>query len=239
MKKTWKRIVGVFIIVLLVMVGIRYTEGEALRTSGTRQNQSLANAPTIPGHELISSDPAKGVYVYGKIGQSKTYFSEVLVKTNQAQKTFNWKASTKNPGLWTADIEGKGLNDIVTTFVTAYGTGLYESDIHVVDMGLSKEIPIENPKTAAKRLITSRVQGQEVIFTTDGKEYRVKPSGAPGANYNNLNYGSVVIYNVKDNKIIATVTVQDSLLSFIGEFTLTYSYKDGKLVPQVTGFKAV
>lgn len=239
MKNNWKRVVGVLIIVLLVMAGIRYSEGDALRTSGAKQGQSLVNAPAIPGYELISSDPAKGVSVYGKIGESKTYFNEVLVKTNKGEKAFKWKASTKNPGLWIADIEGKGLDDIVMTFVTAYGTGLYESDIHVVDMGLAKEIPVENPKTAARRLITSRVQGQEIIFTAEGKEYRVKPSGAPGTDYNNLYYGSVVIYSLENNKIKATVTVQDSLLSFIGEFTLTYTYKDGRLVPQVTGFKAV
>lgn len=231
MKNIWKGLFGVLIIALLVMGGIRFMERGALRAS-------TKSAPEIPGYELITSKPNKGLYVYGKLGQSKSYFNEVLVKTPRGQKTFKWKASTKNPGLFSADIEGKGEDDVVLVFVTAYGTGIYESDIHVLDMGLLKEIPVENPKTAAKKLITSRVQGQEVIFTSGGREYRAKLSGSPGADYKNLLYGGVVIYNVENNKIIATVTVQDNALSFIGEFTLTYSYINGKLVPQVTGFKA-
>jgi hypothetical protein len=238
MKNIWKSLVGVLVIALLIIGGIRYTEQEALRVNGTKEDQSLQKAPQIPGYELITSKPEKGVYVYGKIGQSRTYFNEVLVKTPQGQKTFKWKASTKNPGLWVADVEGKGVDDVVMVFITAYGTGLYESEIHVLDMGLIREIPIEDPRLAAKGLITSRVQGQQIIFTAGGKEYRAGLGGASGADYKNPLYGSVVIYNLENNRIIATVTVQNNALSFIGEFTLTYSYKNGRLVPQVTGFKA-
>lgn len=211
-----------------------------LKVSKNFNVQSNLFQPELPGYQLIISNPVKGVYVYGKKLDSQPYFEQVLVKTKTAQRLFNWKASTKNPRLMFANITGGGAEYEVIIFVTGYGTGILESEIHVLDRTLTKEIPVEKPETAAQRLIKSRIEGQEIVFNAGGKDYRVSPrigAGGISQQLKNLQYGSVVNYNVVNNRIYATVSVQTSPSYVLGEFTLMYSYSGGKLVPQVVNFR--
>lgn len=243
MKPIYKSIMSITLVALIVFIGIK-TVPEALNyrdkaevTTDFKVNEPVQ--PDLQNYQLIMSMPAKGVFVYGKKLDSKPYFQQILVKTPTAQKEFNWKGTTKNPRLILADITGSGKENIIIVFVTAYGTGFSESQIHILDMNLTKEIPVEDPVSAAQRLITSSVQGQELVFKAGGKEYRVRPKvGAGGIQrqYSNLQYGSIVSYAVENNKLMATVTVETPYNIFLGEFTLVYTYRDGKLVPQVVNF---
>jgi hypothetical protein len=195
--------------------------------------------PEQEGYVLITSRPGDGVFVYGKKQDGLSYFQQVLIKTRTAQKVFNWKATKKNPVLMLADVTGSGKNDIVLIFTTAFGTGFYESQIHVVDMGLTGEIPVENPIVSAQRLIKASVQGEEIVFNAGGRTYRVKPSvGSEGiqAEYSGLQYGNIVNYSIENSRLRAAVMVSTLSNSYLGEFILVYSYEEGRLVPRVTSF---
>lgn len=247
MKRAWR--VGVSVILIALLAAgftkfsgeeIRYRIKKYLKTSKNYKEQSIIIQPEIPGYHLLAGNTARGVYAYGKKLDSAQYFNQVLIKTKTGEKQFNWVATTRNPVLTFADITGSGEEDIVTIFITAFGTGLLKSEVHIVNMGLTKEIQVEKAESAAQRLITSRVEGQEIIFKAGGKEYRVRPEvGAGGiqGEYKNLEYGNVVIYRIEGNRLIATVGVQTNPVAFLGEFTLVYTYRGGRLVPQVTGFK--
>lgn len=243
MKKIYKILGSIILIALFVFAGIkapsrgRDDKGN-LEVSTNLGIEELAQ-PDMQNYQLITSMPGKGVYVYGKKLQGKPYFDEVLIKTPRAQREFNWKATLKDPRLFIGDITGSGQDSIVLIFITAYGTGFIDSKVHVVDMPLTKEIPVEDPSLAARRLITANVVGQEIVFKTGGREYRVKPKvGAAGIQRElaNLYYGSIVNYGVENNKLRSTVTVETPYNIFLGEFTLEYNYKDGKLVPEVVNF---
>ncbi|MDF2672274.1 MAG: hypothetical protein K0R09_539 [Clostridiales bacterium] len=243
MKKIFKSIISIILIALIIFIGVK-TFPEAIKYRGkvkvsTDLKENELVQPELQNYQLISSIPAKGVYVYGKKLEGKPYFEQVLVKTPTSQREFNWKATTKNPRLILADITGSRQENIVIVFVTAYGTGFIESQIHVLDMALTKEIPVEEPSLAAQRLVASSVQGQEIVFKAGGREYRVTPKvGAGGIQrqYSSLQYGSIVNYAVENNKLKATVTVETPYNIFLGEFTLVYTFRNGKLVPEVVNF---
>lgn len=243
MGKIYKLIGSIILIALIVFTGIKAVplaikyRDKVKATVDIKINESFQ--PDLQNYQLISSIPPKGVFVYGKKLEDKPYFQQVLVKTPVSQKEYNWKATTKNPRLILADITGSGQENIVLVFVTAYGIGFMESEIHILDMTLTKEIPVEDPPNTAQRLITPSVQGQEIVFRAEGKEYRVMPKvGAGGIQkeFSNLQYGSIVNYVVENNKLKATVTVETPYNIFLGEFTIIYTYMNGKLIPQVVNF---
>lgn len=247
MKKTW-RVVTSVILIAFAIIGfgkftgeeIRYRVKSYLKTNKDYKEQRVMNQPEVPGYQLLASNTARGVYVYGKKLDSAQYFNQILVKTKTSQKQFNWTATARSPVLTFADVTGSGEENIVIIFITAYGTGLLKSDVHIVNMSLTREIPVDDPVTAAQRLITSRIEGQEIVFRAGGKEYRVRPivgAGGIQGEYKNLEYGNVVTYRVEGNRLIATVGVQTNPFAFLGEFTLVYSYRGGRLVPQVMNFK--
>lgn len=249
MKINWKGIV-VTILVSLIVIGLtlnalqseRYKEDDRLSVSKEYSEKSMINQPKLPGYQLITGNPSRGIFIYGKKLDSQPYFQQVLVRTQTAQKIFNWKATTKNPVLTFADITGSGEQNIIIIFVTAYGTGLLESQVHILNKALTKEIPVENPVLASQRLITSRIDGQDIVFRAGGKEYRVRPSVGPGGiqeAYNNIQFGSIVNYRVENNKLLATVSLDTGSSAILGEFTLQYSYAGGKLLPQVIGFRRI
>lgn len=243
MKKNYKSICSVVLIGLAVFIGVKTLSEVGIHKSNIRASTNLGISefiqPELQNYQLITSIPARGVSAYGKKLAGKPYFEQVLIKTPAAQREFNWKATMKNPRLFLADITGSGKESIVVIFVTAHGTGFVESQAHVVDMGLTKEIALEAPSTAVRRLVTPSVQGQEILFKAGGKEYRVRPKvGAGGIQreYSNLYYGSIVNYEVENNKLKATVTVETPYNIFLGEFALEYTYRDGRLVPEIVNF---
>lgn len=243
MKKIYKQTASIMLMVLIAAAFIKPATRAANYTGNVNINTNLGIdqfiQPEMQNYKLIASIPEKGVFVYGKKIDEKPYFEKVLVKTPVSQREFNWKATTKNPRLIIADITGSGQENIVVVFITAYGTGLIESQVHITDMGLTRDIPVEDPVEASQRLIKSSIQGQEIVFSAGGREYRVRPkTGAGGIQreYSNLYYGSVVSYVVENNRLKSTVTVGTPYNPFLGEFTLEYIYRDGKLVPQVVNF---
>lgn len=243
MKTIYKTIGSVILIVLFVFAGIKISpevlknKGKVKVSAGSAVNGIMQ--PDIQNYQLIVSVPAKGVFVYGKKLDGRPYFNQVLVKTPETQKEYNWKATTKNPRLVLADITGSGKENIIIIFITAYGTGFTESHAHILDMSLTKEIPFEDPSAAAQRLVGTSIEGQEIVFRAGGKEYRVRPRvGAGGIQkeYSNLQYGSIVNYTVENNRLKATVTVETPYNTFLGEFALEYTFKNGKLTPEVVNF---
>lgn len=197
--------------------------------------------PAAPeGYKLIVSKPEKNVYVYGKVVDNLPYYSEVLVKTPEGEKAFNWKASDKNPILIVDNITETDKEQVIIVFVTAYGTGAYESQIHVLDKSLN-EIPVENPVGVVKSNVKTSIIGQEVVFRTKDKEFRAKPAGgitSPEEALKNLEFGNEVTFDVKDNKLAAGVSAQVSPNSILGQFVLVYSYANNKFVPQIVDFQA-
>lgn len=235
MFKKNKIIQGVVFLLLIIFSGTVIVP----KNVGAKAGDFDYTQPEMQNYQLITSIPVKGVFVYGKKLDGEQYFNQVLIKTPAAQREFNWKATMRNPRLNLADITGSGQESIIIVFVTGVGTGFLRSEAHVVDMALTKEIPVEDARAAAGRLITSNIQGQEIVFTAGGKEYRVKPKvGAAGIEreFGNLYYGSIVNYEIVNNKLRSTVTVETPYNRFLGEFTLEYTYKNGRLVPQVVNF---
>lgn len=197
--------------------------------------------PEIPGYHLIAGNPNRGVFVYGRKIDNEPYYNQVLVKTRTSQKLFNWKATDKDPGLMFSDLTGSGKDNIIIVFVTAYGTGYYQTQMHVLDSEGKQEIPYENPVLAAKRLIKAGTQGQNIVFKSENREFKTRlPMGEKNINeeIQNLQYGSIVNYSMENNRLKAIVSVQTNPNYILGEFTMLYDYQDGKLTPHVTAFKS-
>jgi hypothetical protein len=223
----------------ITLPGYEYEEAVVINMYDRNSDEFMLSKTQPAGYQLIVGDTSKGVLVYGKKIGNLPYYERVLIKTRSAQREFGWKATSRNPRLIVSDVTGSGEESIVLIFVTALGTGFLQSDVHVVNMSLTREIPVMEPVLAAKRLITSSVQGKEIVFKSGGVEYRTRPGGELGGEYSNLLYGSIVSYSVENNRLMANMTVQTALGKFLGTFTLTYSYSGGMFVPRVTGFKSI
>jgi hypothetical protein len=197
-------------------------------------------AETPKGYKLIVSNPEKKVYVYGKLVDNLPYYNQVLVKTPGGEKTYNWKASERDPILIVQDISESGKAQVIIIFVTAFGTGAYESQIHVLDKSFG-EIPVENPVDVVKANVKASIIGQDVVFRTGDKEFVVKPVGgilSPEEALRNLEYGSQVTFSVKDNKLASGVSAQISPNSILGQFVLEYNYINNRFVPKIVDFQA-
>ena len=198
------------------------------------------NKPQTPeGYKLIVGNEAKRVYVYGKIVDNQPYYNQVLVKTPNGEKVFNWKASERNPILIVEDISESGKEQVIIAFVTAFGTGAYESQVHVLDKSLN-EIPVDNPVDVVENNVKASIIGQEVVFKVGDKEYRVRPATgipSPEEALRNLQYGSQVTFSVMNNKLVSGVSAQISPNSILGQFLLEYSYENNRFIPRIIDFQ--
>lgn len=201
---------------------------------------SKLDEPDPKEYKLIISDKAKDVYIYGKKIDSQPYYNQVLVKTKEAQKLFDWKATDKNPSLIVKDITGSGKDNVAIIFITSYGTGAYKSSIHIVGYDLKEDIKVADPAAYVKDNIKTEIEGQNVIFSHGDKKYTVTSKAmlkSPEDAMKNLQFGSVITYSILNEKLYASVSAQVSPYSMLGAFILEYDYKDGEFVPQIKNFK--
>jgi hypothetical protein len=126
MRRYWKLMVYIILVVFLISgctninpKDRKYNRENTMEVDRSSNDAKAAIQPELQGYQLIASNSAKGIYIYGKKIDSKPYFNKVLVKTRTAQREFDWKATTKNPLFYLSDITGSGEDSIVVIFVTS------------------------------------------------------------------------------------------------------------------------
>jgi hypothetical protein len=159
-------------------------------------------------------------------------------KDNLVIVDMHWGAEYQElPTQWQKEA---GMAQVIIIFVTAFGTGAYESQVHVLDKSFG-EIPVENPVDVVMANVKTSIVGENVVFRIGDREFVVKPVGgilSPEEALKNLQFGSQVTFTVKDNKLASGVSAQISPNSILGQFVLEYNYVNNRFVPKIVDFQA-
>lgn len=171
--------------------------------------------------------------------------AQFKLEADGATRTFpNWKNSsnpTFAPQLIFNDINNDGNKELVIILTTGHGTGLSEEDVHVLQKkdGWFEEVSVDNPLALVLKHVRTTLSPQEAVVTTGDKETVVdiqKLEIAPENLFNNVYFGSIVNYEVADNRLVARVAGQVAPASFIGETVITYEWKNNMYQAQQIQF---
>ena len=164
--------------------------------------------------------------------ESAGMYEEVTVETKDNKKTFPWRNVTNPtyaPITYVADVDNDDEDEIIILLTIGYGTGVYASDIHILNIEDLTEIDIEDPVEAIKNTVTSSIVADgnkvNVEVNWDGKIIeKTYDKSYAGMWFEEVVFGSHVRYEVSNNRIFAKVTGAISPAGF--PFTAVVEYDE-------------
>ena len=195
--------------------------------------------------QMIAQD---GGTILAYLDDGKTYlsadtlqqgmFSDLTLAMNGRSKSFLWKTVSEVaflPELAYADLNGDGQQELISILCQGKGAGTMVEEVHVVSPRDFSEIAVQDPLEALKDRVSSNVDTNGVTVTIDGQQmtFAAKDIAAVVAEqkswFTNLATGSVIDYDMENGQLVVKVGAQLSPGSFLGDYVLTYVYKDHEM----------
>ncbi|WP_279386547.1 M56 family metallopeptidase [Candidatus Cryosericum odellii] len=175
-------------------------------------------------------------------------FSDMTLSIDGKTKRFPWKTYGEPaflPELSYADVDGDGRNELIVILCESEGTGTLVEEIHVLNPENFSEITVQSPLVALENRVVSKIDENDVQITIDNQNALVFPEKEITAKvaekkswFANLATGSVIDYSMQNNSVVVKVVAQLSPAGFLGDFNLTYEYKDNQLKVSGISFSA-
>lgn len=137
---------------------------------------------------------------------------------------------TYAPQIYYEDINKDGKQELIVILTKGYGTGVLDEEVHVFrnKNGLMN-ILVDNPMAIIYKNIKTKLTTEKAEISLCGKVFHVDipPLNIQPTNlYDDIAFGEILRYEVKDKQLIARVSAQVSPASFIGEVVIVYEYRD-------------
>jgi len=194
-----------------------------------------ARDPEQPVVIAESADKTVSVLAESPAADGDT-FHGITVRIDGQSKRFEWQNAANPPyvpQVWTVNLDEEPDEEAVIVLTAGYGTGYSESRVHVLKRDF-REIPAEDAVGKVRTLAVTRseMEPDVRIFTLEagGETHTFTyPEGDAGFWFEDIVFGNITQYAVKEGKLVAEVSVQVSPGEFPGTVVCQYAYRDGKL----------
>lgn len=192
--------------------------------------------------------PDKGI-VISFLKENETYltastinndeFSDMTLYINGKPYTCSWKTTANSyflPKLVYSDLDKDRSNELCVVLCEEAGPYTTREQIHIVNTEDFSEIAVEDPLTVLEKHVTTSIGKDKINITIDDQEpiwfttAGVETVFGDRKNwFSNIKIGSNVQYYISADTLYVQVGAQLTPTSFLGNFTLTYSYDNGQL----------
>jgi hypothetical protein len=208
-----KSLISLFTVILLFMPNTTWAEVEE--------------------YKVVSELPKENITLYAKKNEKRGMYEDfkIYFKGETYFRPFwvNVTNRTYAPEIYYEDINHDGKKELIITLTRGYGTGVLDEEVYVYryNNGLVDEL-VDNPLAIIHKNVKTNLTAEkaEVIVgdkkCTDSTPLKIKPENL----FDNISFGSIIDYEVKDNQLIVTVAGQISPASFVGGIVIVYEYRD-------------
>ncbi|MCG1020982.1 hypothetical protein [Sutcliffiella horikoshii] len=189
-------------------------------------------ASTIEGYHVVSELSKDNITLYAKKMNGLYQDFKINFKGEVYSRPFwrNVTNPTYAPEMYYEDINKDEKKELIIILTKGYGTGVVQEEVYVYrnTNGLI-DVLVDNPlaiiyKNVKTKLSTERAEISvgEKVFTVDIAPLEIPPTNL----FDNVAFGSITKYEVKDNKLIVRVDCRVSPAGYIGEIVIVYEYLD-------------
>ena len=205
--------------------------GQTRQQPGEGKTQQQKAAP-------IAKEAKTGAAITAEEEQNGMY-KKLVLEVNGVQKPFDWSNVTSPsylPEMYALDMNKDGKDELLVVLTTGHGTGVRESRVHVLDPEALTETAVDNPLETIRKHMKTAVteEGIDIAIGAGSSSVRLDRqafTSEPANWFDELGFGSIVRYEIRNNELVAELPAQLSPADFIGEATLTYSYRNGRYSP--------
>lgn len=153
------------------------------------------------GVALYANDVTDGIY------------EGMIVQTEDEIKAFPWVNVTNPtyvPIINVTDVDNDGKDEVIIILTTGYGTSVLQQKIHILNMDGLSEINIQDPIQTISKEVTSTIAKDEgkikvtIKWNENVIEKNYNESDA-GIWFDEVSFGSIIMYEIIDNKITASI----------------------------------
>jgi hypothetical protein len=192
---------------------------------------------------LLTSIPEANIYLYAnKQSAENGLYEELTLYSDDINKRFIWKntaSETWKPVLLLEDLTGDNKKELIVILVYGTGTGVYVEDVHILDADILKEFKIQSTKDIIN--LNAEIETYENTYEVkiDDKVFLIDKSALdshPQRLFDAPAFQNHLSFQVKDDRLFATVLLQVSPTEFAGEFVIEYTYQNHRFTMESITF---
>ncbi|MGF7050330.1 hypothetical protein J2T13_004868 [Paenibacillus sp. DS2015] len=199
------------------------------------KNAKNVNIKDIQG-KIIAESESGEMKITANQGEYGIYEQLTLVTTNFSRSLrggYNVVNPSYAPEIISADVNGDGKDEIVIILTTGYGTGVYQSEVRVLEGDTGIEIHTEDALSVFRKQFSKGQATAKGIEFDLNKQHMVIADAEVGAENKEttqeIGLGGIIKYEVENNILKATTAVPRFLSDYIGELQVQYVFKDDLL----------
>ncbi|TQR14694.1 hypothetical protein [Psychrobacillus vulpis] len=187
---------------------------------------------TMEGYTVIAKSDKDDITVYAKkMGELYRDFKiDFKGETYFRPYWMNDTNPTYAPKIIYEDINKDTKKELIIILTKGYGTGVLDQEVYVYRYtnGLI-DVIVDDPmaiiyKNVKTKLTTEKAEIRigDKVHNIDITPLEIKPTNL----FEDIAFGGVIKYEVKDHQLIATISAQISPAGFVGQLVIVYEYRD-------------
>lgn len=187
---------------------------------------------SFEGYDIVSKSSEENITLYAKKINGLYQYFKIDFKGETYSRPFwmNVTNPTYAPEILYEDINKDKKKELIIILTLGYGTGLLAQEVYVYRYtnGLI-DVLVDDPmaiiyKNVKTKLSTKKAEIRigDKVYNVDITPLEIKPTNL----FEDVAFGGVIKYEIKDHQLISTISAQISPASFIGEIVIVYEYRD-------------
>ncbi|MDZ5472397.1 hypothetical protein SM124_11625 [Bacillus sp. 31A1R] len=188
---------------------------------------------TIPGYTVIAKSDKDNITIYAKKMDGLYYDFKIDFKGKVFSRPFWMNATnpTYAPEIYYEDINNDEKKELIIILTKDYGTGVLDQEVSVFHINHKRfgEVLVDHPMAIVNKNIKASLTPSKAEITIGKKQYLINVKELkllPETVFDEINFESIIKYEVKNNKLTATLHPQFSPGAFVGSILITYEYRD-------------
>jgi hypothetical protein len=188
---------------------------------------------TIPEYIVATKSDKDNITIYAKKMEGLYYDFKIDFNGRIFTRPFwmNVTNPTYSPQIYYEDINKDERKELIIILTKGYGTGVLDQEVNVfhIDNNQFGEVLVDHPIAIVNKNIKASLDPNKAELTIGREHYVINVKELklpPETLFNEINFGSIIKYQVKNNKLIAILHPQFAPGAFVGSIIITYEYRD-------------
>ncbi|AEG61090.1 stalk domain-containing protein [Desulforamulus ruminis] len=201
-----------------------------LEVQWDQQNHTLSIAnPGESREQVVASLPGADVTLYAK--KYKGDYEQFKVQMKDCVRSFPYWHNESNflPQIYFSDLNGDGRKELTVILTTGHGTGVYDSEVHVLTEDLS-EVYVEDAMPIVLKNVKTQILPTGVEISIGDKQTMIAQENIAIERekwYTEVGFTGVrYFFDTENQQLKAAVPATLSIGGFLGEVQITYTFKD-------------
>lgn len=198
------------------------------------------------GYEIVSKNDKENITLYAKKMNGLFRDFKIDFKGGISSRPF-WISETNPtyaPQIIYKDINKDQNKELIIILTKGYGTGVLWEDVYVFNIFnnrlVGNELIVDNPLAIINKNVKTKLMAKKAEINVGDKKcsvditpLEIKPENI----FDDVVFGSIINYDVRDDQLIVSVAGQISPASFIGSIVIVYEYRDKMYQPKSIKFQ--